>query len=558
MDLFDLAAKITLDSSEYERGLNKASGKLSGFGSKLKSGLATAAKVSVAAVGAAGTALGALLTQSVKAYGEYEQLVGGAKKIFDQMDYSRIAEDAANAWSTMNLSASQYLSMMNSVGATFAATMGDEKGYETAKRGMQAIADYASGTGKNVEELNQKFALITRSSSSYQSIADQFSGILPATSKDFLTQAQAAGYLSTKYKELTKVPINEYQEAVALMLEKGVDDLNLTGNTAEETAKTITGSLAGMKAAWANLITGLGDPNADLNSLFDNLRKNAKNFLSNIRPVVKAALSSIGSLVKDLAPIIAEELPELVEEVLPDLIAAATSLVGSLAKALPKILKVIWKTVDDAISKSKFGETWSRIKESVSKAVEGIKEAWDRLKEKLQPLIEKVSEAWQKFKDWEEENHLLEAAIDFIGTAIKGVILFAGDLVSAFDGMWGAAKDAANWVLEKWQPVSSFFSSLAEKIAGIFNIEPGSAAMSGGGYGGRTGGFAIGNDYVPYNGYRAVLHRGEAVLTAREADAWRRGEGSGRQIVNNWTFNGVSQSDLDYIAGYINRELVSG
>lgn len=38
---------------------------------------------------------------------------------------------------------------------------------------------------------------------------------------------------------------------------------------------------------------------------------------------------------------------------------------------------------------------------------------------------------------------------------------------------------------------------------------------------------AGGLDYVPYNGYASVLHRGEAVLTADEADSWRRGRSSG-------------------------------
>ena len=102
--------------------------------------------------------------------------------------------------------------------------MGDAAGYEAAKTGLKAISDYASGTGKNVDELSQKFTLITRSTSSYQSIADQFSGILPATSAGFLEQAQAAGVLSGKYKQLTEVPIDEYQAAVSKMLEKGVAD----------------------------------------------------------------------------------------------------------------------------------------------------------------------------------------------------------------------------------------------------------------------------------------------------------------------------------------------
>lgn len=35
---------------------------------------------------------------------------------------------------------------------------------------------------------------------------------------------------------------------------------------------------------------------------------------------------------------------------------------------------------------------------------------------------------------------------------------------------------------------------------------------------------AGGLDYVPYNGYPAILHSGEAVLTASEADDWRRGQ----------------------------------
>lgn len=80
------------------------------------------------------------------------------------------------------------------------------------------------------------------------------------------------------------------------------------------------------------------------------------------------------------------------------------------------------------------------------------------------------------------------------------------------------------------------------------------AARRGGG-GPTVAQYAIGNDYVPYDGYPAILHRGEAVLTAREADEWRRGEGSSRSVVNNFSFYGVSQSDLDYIVDYVNRGL---
>lgn len=573
MNLMDLFIKIGVK--------DEASGPIGKLSKSIGNGLKTAAKIGITAVGAAGTAIGALVTQSVKAYGEYEQLVGGAQKIFDQMDYSKIADDAANAWSTMNLSASQYLSMMNSVGATFAATMGDEKGYETAKRGMQAIADYASGTGRNVEELNQKFALITRSSSSYQSIADQFSGILPATSKDFLAQAQAAGYLSTKYKELTKVPINEYQEAVALMLEKGVDDLNLTGNTAEETARTITGSLAGMKAAWANLITGLGDPNADLNKLFDDLLENAENFLNNVKPVVKRAIKGMAKFVKDIVPDLAKELPGLITELLPDLLPAAIELTSNIVQGiigvLPELISGIWDAVKSAISEVDALDWLENIMNGIEKFVEWLtsgsaaSEAFIAAVVGIGTALVTAAAAVKGMTIAQAALNAIMAAnpIGLIITAIASLVAaivylwntsdgFRDAITGAFAAVQSAASAAAEWIKGVWQPVADFFSNLASTISGIFAKGDAFAAKYGGSGTGWEAMNAIGNDYVPYNGYKAVLHRGEAVLTAREADNWRRGEGGGRQIVNNWNFSGVSQSDLDFIAGYINRELVSG
>lgn len=198
------------------------------------------------------------------AYSQFEQLSGGAAKIFDEIDQSSILNDANDAWRTLNMSANEYLAAINQTGAMFAQTMGDERGYEVAKTGMQAISDYATGTGRDINELNTKFGMITRSAGSYQSIADQFAGILPATSADFLEQAQAAGFLSDTYSKLTEVPIDEYQQAITSMLEKGVSDLGLAGNTAKEALTTLEGSTLAAKSAWQNLVAEFGKPDADI------------------------------------------------------------------------------------------------------------------------------------------------------------------------------------------------------------------------------------------------------------------------------------------------------
>lgn len=253
----------------------------------------------------ASAAIGEALKRTITEGSALEQLRGGVEKIFNDMDTSAIFADAAAAYKNLNMSANEYLTTINDVGASFAATMGDEKGYQTAKTGLQAISDYASGTGKSVDVLAEKFTMITRSTASYQSIADQFSGILPATSADFLKQAQAAGFLAGKYKKLTDVPVAEYQEAVAKMLEKGTAALGLTGNTAAETASTFSGSFAAMKAAMSNFLGNLA-LGEDIGPSLNALAETVSTFLvGNLIPMVWNIVSALpGALVTFLQALI--------------------------------------------------------------------------------------------------------------------------------------------------------------------------------------------------------------------------------------------------------------
>ena len=244
-------------------------------------------------------------------FATFEQLTDGVEKIFNDMDTSRVFADANNAWRDLNMSANDYMATINDVGAMFSATMGDEAAYDAARKGMQAISDYSSGTGKNLDVLNQKFAMITRATSSYQSIADQFSGILPATSANFLAQAQAAGLLSDEYTKLTEVPINEYQTALVGMLEEGTKQLGLHGNTAAETAKTISGSIAGMQSAWSNFLTGIADEDADMGKLTDDLVEAIGNVVDNALPRVQEIADKIGpALVGAISGAIGSVSPE--------------------------------------------------------------------------------------------------------------------------------------------------------------------------------------------------------------------------------------------------------
>lgn len=421
-------AKKALDGynsqlGETEAKAEKAGDGLSKFASKLGSGLKTAANIGAAAVGAAATGIALLTKEAVNSFAEYEQLAGGAQKIFDQMDYSKIAQDANNAYKELGLSANQYLAVINDVGATFAATMGDEAGYEAAKIGLKAISDYASGTGKNVDELSQKFTLITRSTSSYQSIADQFSGILPATSAGFLEQAQAAGILSDSYTQLTEVPIAEYQEAVSKMLEQGVADLGLANNTMNEAFSTLSGSLAMAQGAWSNLVTGLADDSADLDMLIGNFVESVGAVATNLIPKIGTAFNGVSELISELVPAIVQEIPALIEENLPILAEAAVSIIQSLVDGISQNQGTLFETIFEVITY--LAESFVKMLPQIVKlGLDLIVSLANGIAESLPEMIPTIVDVVLQIVDTLIDNvdMLIDAAIEIILALADGLI----------------------------------------------------------------------------------------------------------------------------------------
>ncbi len=336
-------------------GAGEAAGEKTGgkFGAKFlaASGKALKAvgKVTLAATGAAAAGVAKLAQTATQSYGEFEQLRGGTQKIFSGLNYDDIAADAYQAFSTLNLSASDYLESINNIGGTFKASMGDAAAYDTAKEGLKAISDYATGTGEDVGNLVDKYKLISRAGTQYQTIADQFSSILPQSSDAFIDQAYAAGFLSKRYESMKDIPIAEYQQALTKMLTKGVAALNLTDNAAEESSKTLTGSIAAAKGAWDNLVTAFADPEADLGARLDDFINAGVAALKNAVPTFARALSGIANALPQVVSSITEILPSLVTQLLPSLVTAAVSLVTALASALPGILPVVMQSALQAL-----------------------------------------------------------------------------------------------------------------------------------------------------------------------------------------------------------------
>lgn len=557
MNLFELFVKIGVD--------DKASSNLSKISGKLGDGLKTAAKVGLAAVGAAAAGITALTTQAVNSFAEYEQLAGGASKIFDEMSQTKILDDARNAYKELGLSMNEYLSVINDVGATFAQTMGDEAGYEAARKGLQAISDYASGTGKNVDVLSDKFTMITRSTASYQSIADQFSGILPATSAGFLEQAQAAGFLEDSYKSLTEVPIAEYQQAVTDMLEQGVADLGLANNTAMESATTISGSLAALGASWKNLITGIADSNSDLDGLMDDFIGSVKNATKNIMPTIGTALNGIGKLIQEVVPVAMQYIPQIITEFLPTIGEAAIGIVTSIGTAIfdniDQILEWGQQMLDTLLDgiNNNTGNIASVVTQVITTfgnfilenlpeiimaglniliaLVQGIVNSIPELATAATKAIVELAAYLISAENLEK---IISLGADLINALSDGIENVVAELVSVGEDIVDSIKDG---ISNAWEGLKTWFNNLWDSLFGNRTVNVSANVSTDGSH---AGGLA----YVPFDGYIAELHKGERVLTASEAREYNRGESanntSGITIIQN--IQSVPQTPVEFAA----------
>lgn len=337
MNLLDLYAKITMDTSGYEKSLDDASSKASDFASKLKSGLATAAKVGAAALTAAATGVAALTKASIDQYAEYEQLVGGVDTLFKSAS-DKVQQYADKAYETAGMSANEYMNTVTSFSASLLQSLeGDTEA--AAQKADQAITDMAD----NANKMGTSMEMIQNA---YQGFAKQNYTMLDNLKLGYGGTKEEMQRLLKDAEKLSgvKYDLSSYADIVDA-IHVVQTEMGITGTTAKEAASTISGSLGMAKAAWKNLLTGVGDDTADLGALIDNLVDSVSTAAGNIVPRVAKILSGMGNVIAQLAPIISQELPALISTVLPAMVSAGAQLlvglVTGLITALPDLVAAV-------------------------------------------------------------------------------------------------------------------------------------------------------------------------------------------------------------------------
>lgn len=172
--LNDLKKNATSSVSSLDKVKKSASGvndKLTDIGKKGSvaafKGLKKVAGVSFKALSVgitgAATAIGAIVTSSVKSYAENEQLVGGVDTLFKEHSKT-VQKYANNAYKTAGLSANAYMETATSFSASLLQSLGGDtkKAAEYSDMAISDMADNSAKMGTNMESLQDTYQSLAR------------------------------------------------------------------------------------------------------------------------------------------------------------------------------------------------------------------------------------------------------------------------------------------------------------------------------------------------------------------------------------------------------------
>ena len=331
-----VAGKNTVNSvvkgamDDAQNTINKGSTGISGALGKMGSVAGGVAKGISVGIGVASTAIVGLGKQAVNAYGEYEQLVGGVETLFKE-NASTVITNASNAYKTAGMSANEYMTTVTSFSASLLQSLGNDtvKASEMADMAITDMSDNANKMGTSMEMIQNAYQGFAKQNYTMLDNLKLGYGGTKTEMERLLSDAQAISGI--------KYDISSYADVVDA-IHVIQTEMGITGTTAKEASSTIQGSIASMKSAWTNLLTGLSDPTQNLDQLIDNLVNSITTVGANLMPRITLVLDGVVKLVSELAPKLVAEIPKIVSQVLPSILSGAIKIVDGIVQALPQLI----------------------------------------------------------------------------------------------------------------------------------------------------------------------------------------------------------------------------
>lgn len=484
MDLFSLVARLTLDRSGYEQGINEAESEAKSFGDKLKSGLGTAAKVgagAIAAVGTAAVAMGAAVvkqTGEIAAFGDNidkaSQKLGISAEAYQEWD--AVLQHSGTSIDSMGVGMKTLASKAASgsdafkalgISAEKAAKMSREDLFAETITALQNITD-ENARAQLAQELFGRSAmelgpLLNTSAEETQAMRDRVHELGGVMSDEAVKAAakyqDSLQDMTTALDGLKRNMLSEFLPGLTSVMD-GLTDIFAGGDGVKMISSGID-SIIGKISDLAPRMLEVGSK--ILMALSDAI-------VTNLPKLMSAAGDTVMTLVNGAL----ERLPEVVKAGLEIIVTLAQSITKALPTLIPTIAEVVMEIVDTLTDPDSLSQIIDAALELMIALAEGLIEALPKLIEKAPEIIMNLVEALLKAAP-----KVLEAGVKLMGTLAEGLLKGIGSVVNAvgdigkriFEGFSGIGKKAMDWgkdMIDNFtEGIKAFINKPLDAIGGL-------------------------------------------------------------------------------------------
>lgn len=572
-EIFRLFGSILLDTSETDKSLAKTEKS----GKNLASTLASGAKTVVAAgaaIGAAATAAGAAIYGIAKdAAGTTDEIDKMSQKIgISREEYQELAFVCSQSGTDVNKLQGGMKTLTNSIdsavnGGKTATAMFDKLGISVKNadgsvRSQEEVLNDAVRALQGMEDGAEKAALAT---DLFGKAGTELMPLLNSEAGSFDEMRQQAHDLGLVLSDeavdagvhLTDTIDQCERSFKSIVTQIGVAVMPLVQSAAEwvlENMPLIQSVLGAVFEFFGNVISSVVE-------YITTLKSAAADWLADHQGTIDAVLSGLSGLW------------QFVQTIFSALMTAAGALGDWLGTWADENLGGIVQTVTEAVNSiisfvSAFASWasafWQAHGQTIMSIVRPLLEA---VKTIISTALQAITQIFNIFAalfrgDWGELFRgiatlvltILNGIVSTIGNIFQSIInlIFAkyNDMYNAgrsifqglFDGIAGVWSSIYNWVIEKVNWLSdklSFWNSSQSKMS-------------------ANGSHATGLEYVPFDGYRAILHKGERILTAEQAKEADKGQNGGNTRVVKveiGQFINQTEKDIDELVEIIDEKL---
>ena len=420
MDLMTLVAKLTLDSSEYEEGLEDAEKKGGGFGSAVKMAAGGVAAGMTAVVGA---------TSAVSA--AFIKGAGGAAEYGDNID--KMSQK-------MGLSAEKYQewdAILQHSGSSIEAMKSSMKTLATA---AETGSDAFEKLGISQEQLSQmsQEELFEATISALQNVEDTTERTYLA-GKTLGRGATELGALLNTSAEETEAMRQRVHELGGVMSDEAVKSAAQYQDSLQDMTTAFEGVKRNLMSSFLPSITtvmdGLGNLfSGDSNKGLGQIKEGVSKFISNLSKAIPKVIEIGKTIVSALGQAIIENLPTILEAGVNAILELAKGIGQALPTLIPAMVDAILTMVEGLLDN--IDQIIDAGFQLMVGLAEGIINALPRIIEKIPVIITKLVEALINSipKIIEAGVKLLSSLVQNLPTIIANVVQAIPQIISSIAG----------------------------------------------------------------------------------------------------------------------------